>query len=98
MTDHDNTFKHGLDIAFAAVVGGAWLNLLPTVATVLGIVWYLLRIWESETVKQLTGRPITNRDWVDTMTFRKVRETQQPKTYVEDGVLKVREPQDAERK
>ena len=74
MNHHDDTMKHTLDIAFAAVVGGAWLQLLPTVSTVLVIVWYLIRIWESETVKNMTGRPITNQDFIDTMTFRKYRE------------------------
>jgi len=40
-------------------------------------VWYLLRIWESETVKQLTGRPMSNRDWIDTMQFRSLRRKQE---------------------
>jgi hypothetical protein len=74
MSDHNNTMKHALDIAFAAVVGGAWLKLLPTVSTILVIIWYLIRIWESETVKNMTGRPITNQDFIDTMTFRRYRE------------------------
>jgi hypothetical protein len=74
MSDHNDTLKHGLDIAFAAVVGGAWLKVLPTVSTVLVIIWYLIRIWESDTVKNMTGRPITNQDFLDTMTFRKYRE------------------------
>ena len=74
MNHPDDTMKHTLDIAFAAVVGGAWLQLLPTVSTVLVIIWYLIRIWESETVKNMTGRPITNQDFIDTMTFRKYRE------------------------
>jgi hypothetical protein len=73
VTDHNETLKHSLDIAFAAVVGGAWLKILPTVATILGIVWYLIRIWESDTVKQLTGRPIRNQDFIDTLTFRRYR-------------------------
>ena len=74
MSDHNDTLKHGLDIAFAAVVGGAWLKLLPTVSTILVIIWYLIRIWESDTVKAMTGRPMSNQDWIDTMTFRKYRE------------------------
>ena len=74
MNHNDDTMKHTLDIVFAAVVGGAWLQLLPTVSTVLVIIWYLIRIWESETVKNMTGRPITNQDFIDTMTFRKYRE------------------------
>jgi len=77
MNDHNDALKHSLDIAFAMVVGGAWLKVLPTVSTVLVIVWYLLRIWESETVKNMTGRPITNKDWIDTMTFRRVRQAQE---------------------
>lgn len=77
MSDHNDTIKHSLDLAFAAVVGGAWLQVLPTVTTIAGLVWYLLRIWESETVKQLTGRPMSNRDWIDTMQFRSLRKRQE---------------------
>jgi hypothetical protein len=44
------------DLGSAALVGGAFLNALPSIAAVLGVIWYLLMIWESRTVQRLLNR------------------------------------------
>jgi glycerol-3-phosphate acyltransferase PlsY len=43
----------------AAAVGtglGSWLALLPDVAALFSVIWLAIRIWETETVKRITGR------------------------------------------
>lgn len=44
------------DAAAYAIVLGAVANILPSIATFLSILWLALRIWESDTVRGLTGR------------------------------------------
>ena len=52
----EESVKHSLDAAAGATVIVTWLDYLPDIAAALSIVWFLIRIWESETVKRLTGR------------------------------------------
>lgn len=43
----------------AAAVGtgfGSWFALLPDVAALFSVIWLAIRIWETETVKRVTGR------------------------------------------
>jgi len=37
-------------------VVGTLVEALPSIAALISIVWGLIRIWETETVKKLTGR------------------------------------------
>lgn len=52
--------KHAADIAAGSAVVAAWLDWLPQVleivVLILTAIWFALRIWESETVKRMTGR------------------------------------------
>jgi Na+/proline symporter len=52
----NDEIKTGLDLAAVAGGVGSWLALLPDIAALLSIAWLALRIWETETVKRLTGR------------------------------------------
>lgn len=45
-----------VDIAAVGIAFGALVNALPAVASILSIIWFLIRIWETDTVKQWTGR------------------------------------------
>ena len=50
--------KEVIDVAAgstAVLALGAWL---PPISSLLAIVWFAIRIWESETVKQATGRDV----------------------------------------
>ena len=77
MSDHSETIKRILDWLSTLTAVGALINFLPQIAAVFTIVWYGIRIWESDTVKSITGRPISNRDWIDTMAFRSLRKKQE---------------------
>lgn len=50
------TAKQTVDAVAGATVVVTWLDYLPDVAAGLSIVWFLIRIWESETVKSLRGK------------------------------------------
>jgi hypothetical protein len=51
------TAKHAVDVAAVGVAGATWVDWLPDVAAGLSIVWLLIRIWESETVKGFRKPP-----------------------------------------
>lgn len=44
------------DAAAYAIVLGSIAQILPSIASVLSILWLVLRIWESDTVRSITGR------------------------------------------
>ena len=56
MTDSTENIKHIVDALSIATVIGTLVDMLPSVAAVFTIVWTAIRIWETETVKRLTGR------------------------------------------
>jgi hypothetical protein len=55
---HDvvDVVKNVGDILSVATVIGALVEMLPSIAALFTIIWTGLRIWETETVKKLTGR------------------------------------------
>lgn len=54
-SDHE-VAKQVLDVLSVATVIGAIVDILPSVAALFTIVWTGLRIWETDTVRGLTGR------------------------------------------
>ena len=51
-----------IDMTAGATTAAAWLNLMPDAVAVLTGVWVIIRIWETETVRKLTGRVDSNAD------------------------------------
>lgn len=49
--------KHNIDLASVGVIVGTVLSWLPDFATVLSIIWFLIRIYETRTVQKLLGKP-----------------------------------------
>ena len=49
--------KHVVDAAAVGVAGLTWFSWLPNIAAGLSIIWLLIRIWESETVKGFRKPP-----------------------------------------
>jgi hypothetical protein len=74
MTEHSEHFKRAMDWLSAFTAVGALTSFLPQVAAIFTIIWYGIRIWESETVRNLTGRTKSKEQWIDTATFRRYRE------------------------
>jgi hypothetical protein len=50
--------KHLFDVLSIGLVLGTIVQALPAIAAGLSIVWTLIRIWETETVKRWTGRAV----------------------------------------
>lgn len=48
--------KSLVDALSVVTVLGALVNALPAIAALFTIIWTALRIWETETVRSLTGR------------------------------------------
>jgi hypothetical protein len=44
------------DLGALAVMIGTFAGYLPVIAGFLAVIWYCIQIWESKTVKRLTGR------------------------------------------
>lgn len=55
MSQHE-TAKTAVDAVSLVTVVGTLTDVLPAVAALFTIIWTALRIWETETVKKLTGR------------------------------------------
>lgn len=50
------TTKHVVDAVSVLTVVGTLVEFLPSVAAVFTIVWTGIRIWETDTLRSLTGR------------------------------------------
>jgi peptidoglycan biosynthesis protein MviN/MurJ (putative lipid II flippase) len=50
--------KHAFDGLSIGVTLGALAQWLPSIASLLTVIWLAIRIWESDTVRGLTGRPL----------------------------------------
>lgn len=51
-----NDPKTVVDVGAAAVAGLSWAQVLPNLAAILSIVWFLIRIYETRTVQKLMRR------------------------------------------
>lgn len=48
--------KQVVDVAAATGTAAALMQWVPPITAVLTLVWVAIRIWETETIKELTGR------------------------------------------
>ena len=55
--------KHIVDALSVVTVLGTLVEMLPSIAAVFTIVWTSIRIWETDTVRNWTGR--SNTDAID---------------------------------
>lgn len=44
------------DAAVIGVIVSSWFQIIPALAAILAVVWYVILIWESKTVRAWTGR------------------------------------------
>jgi hypothetical protein len=56
------TTKNVMDAASVVTVLGTLLDMLPSIAAAFTIVWTGIRIWETETVRNWTGRTLKAAD------------------------------------
>jgi hypothetical protein len=53
---HHETAKTAVDALSVVTVVGTLMEALPAVAALFTIIWTGIRIWETDTVKAITGR------------------------------------------
>jgi hypothetical protein len=53
---HHETAKSAVDAISVMTVVGTLMDTLPAIAALFTIIWTAIRIWEMETIKNLTGR------------------------------------------
>lgn len=51
MSVHDHATRWAGDLVAAGAIAGTFLQALPPIAAIVGIIWYLIMIWESKTVQ-----------------------------------------------
>ena len=56
MNHPSNPINIAGDMVAIAAITGVWLQIIPAVAAFFAIIWYGILIWESDTVRGLTGR------------------------------------------
>lgn len=61
MNSHFEGAKHIADVAAGIVAVGTVAQILPSLAALFTILWLAIRIWESDTVRGLFGRPPLDR-------------------------------------
>jgi hypothetical protein len=62
MSEHSETAKSVVDALSIMTVVGTLVEMLPSVAAIFTIVWTAIRIWETETVRNLLGRTKLTKD------------------------------------
>ena len=55
-TEITDSTKHAVDALSLATVLGTLVDMLPSISAIFTIVWTCIRIWETDTVRTLTGR------------------------------------------
>jgi hypothetical protein len=53
---HHETAKSAVDAISVMTVVGTLMDTLPAIAALFTIIWTAIRIWEMDTIKNLTGR------------------------------------------
>ena len=56
MNQLEEPAKLAIDTASVGVILASIAGWLPTIASLLSIIWVLIRIWETQTVREWTGR------------------------------------------
>lgn len=56
MTEHHDTAKNVADALSLVTVIGTLVDVLPSIAAIISIIWTSIRIWETDTVQAWLGR------------------------------------------
>jgi len=62
MTEHHETAKHVIDALSILTVVGTLVDMLPSIAALISIVWSVIRIYETKTVQGWLGRNSTTEE------------------------------------
>lgn len=52
----DDPIKEWMDWTSFGTIAAAFFKLIPEISSVVGLLWLCIRVWETDTVKEWTGR------------------------------------------
>jgi len=62
MSEHQETAKHVIDALSILTVIGTLVNMLPSIAALISIIWSVIRIYETKTVQKWLGKTVVTKE------------------------------------
>jgi len=62
MTEHHETAKHVIDALSILTVIGTLVDMLPSIAALISIIWSVIRIYETKTVQKWLGKTVVTKE------------------------------------
>jgi hypothetical protein len=62
MSEHQETAKHVIDALSILTVIGTLVDMLPSIAALISIVWSGIRIYETKTVQKWLGKTVVTKE------------------------------------
>lgn len=62
MSEHQETAKHVIDVLSILTVIGTLVDMLPSIAALISIIWSVIRIYETKTVQKWLGKTVVTKE------------------------------------
>jgi len=62
MSEHQETAKHVIDALSILTVIGTLVDMLPSIAALISIIWSVIRIYETKTVQKWLGKTVVTKE------------------------------------
>ena len=62
MSEHQETAKHVIDALSILTVIGTLVDMLPSIAALISIIWSVIRIYETKTVQGWLGKTVVTKE------------------------------------
>lgn len=62
MSEHQETVKHVIDALSILTVIGTLVDMLPSIAALISIIWSVIRIYETKTVQGWLGKTVVTKE------------------------------------
>jgi hypothetical protein len=62
MSEHQETAKHVIDALSILTVIGTLVDMLPSIAALISIIWSVIRIYETKTVQGWLGKTVVTEE------------------------------------
>jgi len=62
MSEHQETAKHVIDALSILTVIGTLVNMLPSIAALISIIWSVIRIYETKTVQKWLRKTVVTKE------------------------------------
>jgi len=62
MSEHQETAKHVIDVLSILTVIGTLVDMLPSIAALISIIWSVIRIYETKTVQKWLRKTVVTKE------------------------------------